>query len=93
MSDERRYIDYATVRDALQDAQERRGELSYEQNMALNHATWAASEARNGIETSTDVFDQLLAALMEMVHRHRCHCRVCSISARLVSTLSAGTIW
>ncbi len=66
MSDERRYIDYATVRDALHDAQERRGELSYEQNMALNHATWAASDARNGIETSTKVFEQLLTALLEM---------------------------
>ncbi|HJL59904.1 MAG TPA: hypothetical protein QF621_06100 [Candidatus Thalassarchaeaceae archaeon] len=66
MSDERRYVDYATVRDALLDAQERRGELSYEQDMALNHATWAASKNRNGIETDTEVFNQLLTALLEL---------------------------
>ena len=41
---EKTYIDYATVRDALENAQERRGELSYEQNMALNHAIWAAGD-------------------------------------------------
>jgi DNA-directed RNA polymerase subunit F len=66
MSDERKYIDYATVRDALLDAQERRGELSYEQDMALNHASWAASTRRNGIETDTKVFNDLLAALLEL---------------------------
>ena len=67
MSDvDRTYIDYATVRDALLDAQERRGELSYEQNMALNHATWAASTHRNGIETDSKVFNQLLSGLLEL---------------------------
>tara|TARA_Y100000758_G_C15879893_1_gene359903 strand:- start:164 stop:529 length:366 start_codon:yes stop_codon:yes gene_type:complete len=66
MSDERKYIDYATVRDALLDAQERRGELSYEQDMALNHASWAASTRRNGIETDTKVFNELLVALLEL---------------------------
>ncbi len=63
---EKSYIDYASVRDALLKAQERRGELSYEQDMALNHARWAASTARNGIETSPEVFTQLLNALMEV---------------------------
>jgi DNA-directed RNA polymerase subunit F len=34
--------------------------------MALNHAMWAASDARNGIETETKVFDDLLKALTEV---------------------------
>jgi DNA-directed RNA polymerase subunit F len=63
---EKTYIDYATVRDALENAQERRGELSYEQNMALNHAIWAAGDARNGIITETEVFNSMLNALLEV---------------------------
>ena len=35
---EREYTDYASVRDALLAAQERRGFLSYEQKLALQHA-------------------------------------------------------
>jgi DNA-directed RNA polymerase subunit F len=50
----------------LEDAQERRGELSYEQNMALNHAIWAAGDARNGIITETKVFNALLKELLEL---------------------------
>jgi DNA-directed RNA polymerase subunit F len=34
--------------------------------MALNHASWAASTRRNGIETDTKVFNQLLAELLEL---------------------------
>ena len=45
---EREYTDYASVRDALLDAQGRRGFLSYEQKLALQHAEWAASDLRNG---------------------------------------------
>tara|TARA_A100001037_G_scaffold232610_1_gene211043 strand:+ start:153 stop:518 length:366 start_codon:yes stop_codon:yes gene_type:complete len=65
MSEEKQYIDYSTVRDALVDARERRGDLSYEQTMALNHAMWASSSMRNGIETESAVHDELLAALLE----------------------------
>ena len=63
---EKTYIDYATVRDALENAQERRGELSYEQNMALNHAIWAAGDSRNGIVTETKVFNSMLKDLLEV---------------------------
>ena len=63
---EKTYIDYATVRDALENAQERRGELSYEQNMALNHAIWAAGDSRNGIVTDTKVFNSMLKDLLEV---------------------------
>ena len=41
-------VDYATVRDTLQEASKRRGFLSYEQKMALQHAEWAASDDRVG---------------------------------------------
>ena len=37
----REFVDFATVRDLLLDARERRGELSYEQKVALQHAEWA----------------------------------------------------
>ena len=36
------YIDYALVRDALIETQKRRGFLTYEQKMALQHAEWSA---------------------------------------------------
>ena len=40
---DREFVDYATVRDLLVDARVRRGEISYEQTMALQHAEWKAS--------------------------------------------------
>ena len=64
MSD-REYVDFATVRDLLEQANERRGELSYEQLMALGHAQWAASENRGGKKTDPEVFKALRDALME----------------------------
>ena len=64
MSD-REYVDFATVRDLLEQANERRGELSYEQLMALGHAQWAASENRGGTKTDPEVFKALRDALME----------------------------
>ena len=48
MSDEEIFTDYASVRDMLLDAQDRRGFLTYEQKAALQHAEWAASNNRNG---------------------------------------------
>ena len=48
MSEEDTFLDFATVRDMLLDAQGRRGQLSYEQKAALQHAEWAASDIRNG---------------------------------------------
>jgi len=56
---EREYTDYASVRDALLDAQDRRGFLSYEQKLALQHAEWAASDQRCGIKTDSKVYKSL----------------------------------
>ena len=64
MSD-REFVDFATVRDLLDAANERRGELSYEQMMALQHATWASSTNRGGIKTDPKVFTSLVSTLME----------------------------
>jgi len=64
MSD-REFVDFATVRDLLDAANERRGELSYEQMMALQHATWASSTSRGGIKTDPKVFTSLFSTLME----------------------------
>ena len=66
MSEEDKFLDFATVRDMLLDAQGRRGQLSYEQKAALQHAEWAASDARNGFKTDPEVFNQLKDALGEV---------------------------
>ena len=66
MSEDSKYIDYATVRDALEDARKRRGELSYEQQMAYQHATWAASTTRAAVETESKVFNSLLGKLLNV---------------------------
>ena len=65
MAEEERYIDFATVRDMLLSAQERRNALTYEQKAALQHAEWAASTKRNGYPTTPEVFESLRAALAE----------------------------
>jgi DNA-directed RNA polymerase subunit F len=66
MSDEQKFLDFSTVRDELLAAQERRGQLTYEQKAALQHAEWAASEHRNGFTTDPEVFETLTAALIEL---------------------------
>jgi len=63
---EREYTDYASVRDALLDAQDRRGFLSYEQKLALQHAEWAASDQRNGHKTDSKVYNSLVKDLMQV---------------------------
>ncbi len=63
MAEEERFIDFATVRKMLSEAQERRGDLTYEQVAALQHAEWAASDTRNGYKTIPDVFVSLKEAL------------------------------
>jgi len=62
---EKTFTDFASVRDALLDAQDRRGFLSYEQKMALQHAEWAASEGRSGVRTEPETWEAMRAALME----------------------------
>jgi DNA-directed RNA polymerase subunit F len=66
MSDELSYTDFASVRDALLDAEKRRGFLSYEQKMALQHAEWAASDGRGGIKTNPKTYQSLFNDLMEI---------------------------
>ena len=66
LSKEENFIDFAPVRDMLEGAQDRRGDLTYEQVAALQHAQWAASDNRNGYKTTPEVFEALKAALCEM---------------------------
>lgn len=79
----REFIDFATVRDLLLDARERRGELSYEQKVALFHAEWAASENRGGIKTDPKVFTGLVEALSENEKLNQ-HPEVCAKIAELM---------
>lgn len=66
MTEEERFVDFATVRTLLLDAEKRRKNLTYEQKAALQHAEWAASDARNGYKTDPDVFQSLKDALGEV---------------------------
>ena len=63
---EEKFLNFADVRDHLVNAQERRGFLTYEQKMALQHAEWAASDARNGHKTDSKVFNQMFEELMKI---------------------------
>ncbi|MDA0648984.1 MAG: hypothetical protein O3B00_03955 [archaeon] len=65
MTEEEKFVDFATVRDMLLSAQERRNALTYEQKAALQHAEWAASTKRNGYPTTPEVFESLRVALAE----------------------------
>ena len=65
---EKEFVDFATVRDKLLEAIERRGEISYEQTMALQHAEWKASASghpQGDIKTDPTVYSTLFTALME----------------------------
>ena len=66
MTEEERFVDFATVRTMLLEAEKRRKNLTYEQKAALQHAEWAASDARNGFKTDPEVFRQLKDALGEV---------------------------
>ena len=63
---EEKFVDFATVRDLLYEAQDRRGQLTYEQTAALQHAEWAASDARNGSKTDPQVFEDLRNAILSI---------------------------
>ena len=66
MSEEERFLDFATVRNMLNDANARRGFLTYEQKAALQHAEWAASDNRNQYVTDPKVFKDMFKAIMEI---------------------------
>lgn len=72
MTDEDKFLDFATVREMLYDAQDRRGQLKYEQKWALQHAEWAASEARTGYSTDPATFQELREKLhdVETIAKH-----------------------
>ncbi len=84
MSD-REYTDFASVRDALLDAQNRRGFLSYEQKLALQHAEWAASADRTGIKTDSKVFKALFTDLTG-VEKLEAHPDICAKIAEMMPT-------
>ena len=65
---EKEFVDFASVRDLLLETRDRRGEISYEQTMALQHAEWKASSGGHPsgqIKTDSEVFQNLLSSLME----------------------------
>ena len=66
MADAIEPVDYATARDTLLEASKRRGHLSYEQKMALQHSEWAASDDRVGFKTEAKVFAGLYKDLLEV---------------------------
>ena len=80
---EREYTDYASVRDALLAAQDRRGFLSYEQKLALQHAEWAASDQRNGHKTDSKVYKSLYNDLME-IDKLETHPDICAKIAEMM---------
>jgi len=81
----REFVDYATVRDLLVDTRARRGEISYEQTMALQHAEWKASAGGHptgNLKTDPKVFNTLFDALMEN-EKLTLHPDICSKVAEL----------
>ncbi|MDP6856457.1 MAG: hypothetical protein QGH13_02885 [Candidatus Thalassarchaeaceae archaeon] len=63
---EKKYVDFSTVRDLLQNANEEREEQSMEQQKAMEHAEWAASNNRGGQATTDKIFTQLFDALSDV---------------------------
>ena len=66
MTEEERFVDFATVRTLLLDAEKRRKNLTYEQKAALQHAEWAASNARNGYTNRTATIASVPAAVLRL---------------------------
>ena len=80
------FVDFTTVRDRLLEAIERRGDISYEQTMALQHAEWKASASGHptgDIKTDPAVYGALLKALMENEKLGQ-HPEVCSKIAEFI---------
>lgn len=63
---EKKYVDFSTVRDLLQKANDDREEQSQEQQKAMEHAEWAASDNRGSRPSNSDVFSQLYEALSDV---------------------------
>lgn len=83
--EEKEFADFASVRDLLLEARDRRGEISYEQTMALQHAEWKASSGGHPsgqIKTDSEVFQNLLTSLLENEKLQQ-HPEICSKIAEL----------
>ncbi|MAK40516.1 MAG: hypothetical protein CL993_02165 [Euryarchaeota archaeon] len=79
------FVDFASVRDLLLETRDRRGEISYEQTMALQHAEWKASSGGHPsgqIKTDSEVFQNLFSSLMENEKLHQ-YPEICSKIAEL----------
>ncbi len=63
---EKKYVDFSTVRDLLQKANDTREEQSQEQQKAMEHAEWAASDNRGNRSSNSDIFTQLFEALSDV---------------------------
>ncbi|MFL2976225.1 MAG: hypothetical protein ACJZ49_01595 [Candidatus Thalassarchaeaceae archaeon] len=63
---EKKYVDFSTVRDLLQKANDDREEQSQEQQKAMEHAEWAASDNRGSKPSNSDTFSQLFEALSDV---------------------------
>ena len=63
---EKKYVDFSTVRDLLQKANDDREEQSQEQQKAMEHAEWAASDNRGSRPSNSDIFSQLYEALSDV---------------------------
>ncbi|MAV07301.1 MAG: hypothetical protein CMA29_05365 [Euryarchaeota archaeon] len=63
---EKKYVDFSTVRDLLQKANDAREEQSQEQQKAMEHAEWAASDNRGSRPSNSDIFTQLFEALSDV---------------------------
>ena len=63
---EKKYVDFSTVRDLLQKANEEREEQSEPQKKAMEHAEWAASNNRGEKATTSAVFTQLFESLSDV---------------------------
>ena len=81
---EKEFVDFASVRDLLLETRDRRGEISYEQTMALQHARegkfWWTSLRTD--KTDSEVFQNLLSSLMEN-EKVQQHPEICSKIAEL----------
>ena len=88
MTEEEKIVDFATVRDLLMGAQERRRDLTYEQRSALFHSEWAASDNRDGYPTDAAVFEALKNAIAELPTFEKYH----ELAAKLAELMPLSEI-
>jgi DNA-directed RNA polymerase subunit F len=67
MTEEEKIVDFATVRDLLKGAQERRRDLTYEQRAALFHAEFEELKAAIAEVPAFEKYPELAAKLAELM--------------------------